>query len=474
MGLCLFGADGRVTATEGAADVWAPAVGAMIDDANLFVGMRETFEGLRAGGGSFLLSGVSIGSGDGRALDVRILWVADLEIFAAVSGTATERNQLQFEVSQFIRDNRLLEERVRKQSEKIAEQAEMMALFIRHVPAAVAMLDSNLDPMMLSQRWIEEFGDPSPGADSGVSGSPLDMPRIGAALRLAMDNGVTSSRVERISQRGAVVWKRWEQTPWRRADRGVGGTILYFEDVTDQIGKTARLRSQSGEIQKINAELRVIGRAVTEDLLGPLRRIEAIARADADSAAGLAEIAARAARMSGMIGALKRYIRTSSRDFILAPFDLGDAVESAAAGLRQRIEAAGARIILRQMLVISGDLPLMARVFHCLIDNALKHAGGAPIITIDCHDEDGMAIVSVTDDGPGIAVHLHNRAFELFSRLDADAAGSGAGMGLAECRKIVELHGGTLVIDPGYELGLRVLINLPQHQAARGPSQAPE
>ena len=136
IGLCLFDAAGRVTALEGAASVWAPPMGEPIENANLFLGMSETFATLRTSGESIELSSISLGAGDERALDVRVLWIEDLSSFAAMSTTASERNALQFQVSQIVRDNRLLEQKIREQQDKIVEQAELMRLFIRHVPAA--------------------------------------------------------------------------------------------------------------------------------------------------------------------------------------------------------------------------------------------------------------------------------------------------------------------------------------------------
>lgn len=470
-GICLFDAEGRVTALEGATTGWAPPVGASIGEANLFLGMIDSFAALRDSGESIEISGVSIGSDDARAVDVRIIRVADLNCFAAISTTASERNELQLRVSQIVRDNRLLEQKIREQQDKIVEQADLMRLFIRHVPAAVAMLDFNLEPMMLSQRWIEEFGDPSLGDDPDVSGSPLRVPHIDAALRLAMDTGITSARTERISQRGAVVWKRWEQTPWRRADRSVGGTILYFEDVTDAMRKDLRLRSQSKDLQNLNVEMRVLTRALASDLARPLQRIDDISKEAFDQItassqrARIGEVRASVAHLKSMVAALRRYVETASRDFILTPFDIGEAVEMAAESLRGAIRAAGANVILHPTLSMNGDLRLMARVFELLLDNALKHAGGAPTITVDCIDDEGFIIVSVTDDGPGIPPHKHAQALEPFGRLESDAPVSD-GMGLAKARKIVELHGGTLALDPGYELGLRVLINLPQDRAS--------
>ena len=114
-----------------------------------------------------------------------MLWVEALICFAAFSTTATERNLMQAQVFQIVRDNRLLQQQVMDQQAKIVEQAGMMDLFIRHVPAAVAMLDDRLEPMMLSQRWIREFGDPASGEETGVARSPLHVPEIEAALGLA-------------------------------------------------------------------------------------------------------------------------------------------------------------------------------------------------------------------------------------------------------------------------------------------------
>ncbi len=477
MGLCLFDAECRVVSVEGAARIWAPPVGALLEEAHIFVGMKEALLALRNSDESLLLSGVTIGSDDSRALDLRVLYVGEISLFAAVSHTATERNQLQFQMSQIIRDNRLLEEKVREQQEKIAEQAELMRLFIRHVPATVAMVDSNLDLMMLSQRWIEEFGDPGLIDDPDVRGSPLKSPGIDAALRLAMDTGVTSSRVECISRGGSITWKRWEQTPWRKADRSVGGSILYFEDMTDEIRKTADLRAQTREMQRLNETVRVLGRVITKEMRAPLREIDDAARGLSRShddlpeqvrSGWLGDIVTRVDTLNSMLDALRRYLAIVEYNFVMAPFDLAEAVEIAADEAREEILATGARVNMGSMLSVNGDLSLIALMFRNLIENALRHTGGAPIITIDCRDEDDMVIVRVTDDGPGIKPHLHNRAFEPFNGIEQPTASSGNGMGLAEARKIAERHGGTLVIDPGYDLGLRVLINLPHNQPGGG------
>jgi signal transduction histidine kinase len=473
MGLCLFGEDWRVTQLEGSATVWAPPAGASIDESVLFVGMLDALAELKTSGGAFLISGVSIGSDDSRALDVRVLWVADIGLFAAVSHSATERNQLQYEVSQVARDNRLLEQKIRAQQEKIAEQAALMRLFIRHTPAAVAMLDGNLELMMLSQRWIEAFGDPSLGDDPEVAGSPLRLPNIDAALRLAMDTGVTTSRVEKIPQRGVTRWMRWEQTPWRRADHSVGGTILFIEDVSDRMRATADLRAQSNELDRLNASVRLFGRGVAHNMREPLRRIEsatkALAAAPLDGAhrERFAALEAGVADMNVMMDAMQRQLDLRETQLRTTAFDLAEAVEAAAGELREEILSSSARVVLGPTLSVVADRALVTRAVRGLIENALRYGGDAPTISISCQDEDGMVAISVADDGPGLPRHLHARAFEPFSRLDNARGVRGGGMGLAECRKIAELHGGTIAIDPDYDVGLRVLVNLPQNPSPK-------
>ncbi len=72
-------------------------------------------------------------------------------------------------------------------------------------------------------------------------------------------------------------------------------------------------------------------------------------------------------------------------------------------------------------------------------------------------------MLAVSDDGPGIPAHHHDRVFERFTRLDdarpADAGGTG--LGLAIARDIVERHGGTLTIDADHAPGARFVISLP-------------
>jgi signal transduction histidine kinase len=102
-----------------------------------------------------------------------------------------------------------------------------------------------------------------------------------------------------------------------------------------------------------------------------------------------------------------------------------------------------------------------------LIGNAVKfrRPDHAPQIEIDCErgegDHDGNWVISVTDNGIGIEPEFVDKVFVIFQRLHGRDAYTGTGIGLAVCKKIVELHGGTIAVDATTSVGTRLWFTLP-------------
>jgi PAS domain S-box-containing protein len=480
-GLCLFDADGVVSRVKGSAVTWAPAPGARIEEAPMFVGLMDAIRSTRQGGETLTLASLAIGGIDAPAVDIDIMWLAPIACYAAMARSAAARVGDQQAASQIVRDNRLLQEKVRQQQARIAEQAEMMALFIRHTPAAVAMLDAEGRIVMASERWKQEHGDPALARQGVETESPLTWPGVLDRLRLAMEGGVPSTSIEKSMARGRPIWKRLAQAPWRGADRTIGGAVLFSEDVTDAMRKAENLRARVEDLHKLGAEMDDLGNAISNDLRAPLRQIDFYSRflLDADhpgldraSLDYLAQIRASAERVDRMMSALKRYMRLSERDLLLSRFDIGEAMATATNKARDGLNAARVHVVMRETLSVEGDIALLSGLFERLIDNAVKYAGAGATIVVDCFEEPDGLLVRFADDGPGIAPHLRRRAFGFFERLDAPAFIPGEGMGLAECRKIVDLHGGGMTLDPDYDAGLRALIALPRF-ARRGAPRRP-
>jgi signal transduction histidine kinase len=147
----------------------------------------------------------------------------------------------------------------------------------------------------------------------------------------------------------------------------------------------------------------------------------------------------------------------------LAPVDLDDIVLEQALRLRATgavtVDVSGV-----SAAQVAGDRGQLARAVTNLVDNAARHATST--VALGLAERDGMAVLSVTDDGPGIPAEARERVFERFTRLEqARTAGTGGdggtGLGLAIARDIAVRHAGTITIDPGHRPGARFLLVLP-------------
>lgn len=115
----------------------------------------------------------------------------------------------------------------------------------------------------------------------------------------------------------------------------------------------------------------------------------------------------------------------------------------------------------RFRLRLAPDLPRpridavrVEQVIRNLVDNAVKYSPPDGAIDITASHTDTAIVVVVADNGPGIAPEYRARVFDRFFRVEPPGMNvGGAGLGLAICRRFVELHGGTLTLDPAASRG---------------------
>ena len=112
-----------------------------------------------------------------------------------------------------------------------------------------------------------------------------------------------------------------------------------------------------------------------------------------------------------------------------------------------------------------GEAEQLARAIRNLSDNALRHA--ATTVAFATHEDNGVARLSVTDDGAGIPEPERSRVFERFARLDESrrVASGGTGLGLAIALDIVQRHGGTITIETPGAGGTTCVVSLPSIDA---------
>jgi signal transduction histidine kinase len=111
-------------------------------------------------------------------------------------------------------------------------------------------------------------------------------------------------------------------------------------------------------------------------------------------------------------------------------------------------------------VVARVDEDTAVQVLDNLLSNAERHA--TALVTLGTGSSDGWALLTVTDDGPGIPPEDRQRVFERFARLDASrSSGSGgSGLGLAIVHQLVAAAGGSVALEDAAP-GLRAVVRLP-------------
>ena len=112
--------------------------------------------------------------------------------------------------------------------------------------------------------------------------------------------------------------------------------------------------------------------------------------------------------------------------------------------------------------IVLGVRPLLMHAVVNLIDNAIKYSGGGSNIQVATETRDGLVILSVADNGIGIAAEDHDRALARLSRLDQSQTKPGSGLGLSIVAAVARAHGGTLTLADNLP-GLKVILELPAY-----------
>ena len=156
--------------------------------------------------------------------------------------------------------------------------------------------------------------------------------------------------------------------------------------------------------------------------------------------------------------------------------ELTEVIHRAVEAARPAIEWRGHRLTLNidpPPLGFFGDAVRLEQVFVNLLANAAKYTDpGGRIMLRAGPDGSGELVVSVQDDGVGLAPEMVGRVFDLFAQVDnsLDRTQGGLGIGLTIARSLVELHGGTIRAESrGPGLGSTFTVRLPE-VAATSPT----
>jgi K+-sensing histidine kinase KdpD len=218
--------------------------------------------------------------------------------------------------------------------------------------------------------------------------------------------------------------------------------------------KTALLRSISHDLRTPLTSIIASGVALDSASLTPEERAE-LSRAIVGGGQRLSRLVENLLDMSKLEAGKAEPHREQT--------DLGEVLD----GAREAIaEPEIVQLALdRDLPMVEADAAQLERAFANLLENAVRHGGGRPVL-VKSRQVDGKITVRVVDQGPGIPRSEWERIFEPFQRGTVNGAQSGAGLGLAIAKGFVEANGGEISIDSVPGQGTSFVVSLPVGSAA--------
>lgn len=172
-----------------------------------------------------------------------------------------------------------------------------------------------------------------------------------------------------------------------------------------------------------------------------------------------------AARMRSLIDRLLEYARFTKIERPFQLTDLNDVVNRTLQNLSALIVQTKSKITYDKLPIVMGDVDLLTQVFQNLLSNAIKfHGQEAPVIhiSVESNKVQGSWSIKVSDNGIGFDPKKKEEIFTLYRTLHSEGKYQGAGIGLATCRKVIELHGGHIWAESAPGKGSCFFFTLPK------------
>ena len=260
------------------------------------------------------------------------------------------------------------------------------------------------------------------------------------------------------------------------AEFDTGLVYAIARDITERKCAEDMLRETAAELTRSNDELSQFAYIASHDLQEPLRMVASFLQLlekryepvlDHDGRKFIRFAVDGAKRMQSLIQDLLSLSRVQTRAKPAISTDCAKIFRNVMDDLQIAVADADATVTCDHLPVIIADSTQITQIFQNLIDNALKFRGAEAVrIHVGAVRRKDEWEFSVRDNGLGMEPQFHDRIFGIFQRLHASGEFPGTGIGLAVCKKIVELHAGRIWVEsePGH--GTTFFFSIPDKKAA--------
>ena len=325
---------------------------------------------------------------------------------------------------------------------------ELLRVFVKNVPVAVAMLDRDMRYLQVSDRWC---------SDNSVKASEIlgrslyddgpEMPECWReANRRALEGETLRSEEDPWECEGRTRWCRWEVRPWKNADGSVGGILVFAEDVTKRKQMEEELSGMSRKLIDSQEQERArIGRELHDDINQRLAmvsvEVQRLQGTPSELPHRTEQIRKELHQISDDVQALSHDLHSSKMEYL-----------GAVAGMKSWCKEFAGRhnFDVDFKADVPGTLPTelgvsLFRILQEALQNIVKHSG-VKRVDIDLRMSSGEIRLDIRDAGKGF---------------DVDAALQGKGLGLISMRERVRLVRGAIAIDSNPREGTRISIRVP-------------
>jgi PAS domain S-box-containing protein len=370
----------------------------------------------------------------------------------------------------------------------VQDSGEQFRLLANNIPQIIWKADPKGTIIFFNQYWYNYSGTTTgrkKNWDWALIVHPQDLKDTLSAWRNSLQTGNPFEVEFRLKKSDGTY--RWHQGR-ASAMRDTTGKIMTWiganSDIHDQKASEealenaveARTRALSEAIKDLsrsNNDLEQFAYVASHDMKEPIRMVSNYAmllsqkyrnKIDPEADEFIGYITEGAKRMQELIEDLLAYSRIGRTDASeSALIDCNKVFEIAKANLHEIIEDSGANLEFQELPTIHGKEPQLVRLFQNILGNSLKFRSPdkTPEIQIKCEKRSEQYLFSIADNGIGISPEYAEKIFVIFQRLHNREKYGGTGIGLAVCKKIVELHGGKIWVesDPGNGATFKFTLN---------------